>query len=134
MSKYKIGDKIVLTVSDVNERGYCPYYRFNNNHLTLWKAETDEYTEPLSTYTEPLEAKIENLKKKLKRWVEKCTNQRAEITRLLAENKELKEESGDSLRNIEQIRADGQMLKRGSHSPNHTRRVRKNDSGNRQEL
>lgn len=71
MSKYKVGDKVVLTVSDVNERGYCPYYRFNNNHLTLWKTETDEYTEPLSTYTEPLEA---------------------EITRLLAENERLKDE------------------------------------------
>lgn len=71
MSKYKAGDKVVLTVSDVNERGYCPYYRFNNNHLTLWKTETDEYTEPLSTYTEPLEA---------------------EITRLLAENERLKDE------------------------------------------
>lgn len=71
MSKYKVGDKVVLTISDVNERGYCPYYRFNNNHLTFWKTETDEYTEPLSTYTEPLEA---------------------EITRLLAENKRLKDE------------------------------------------
>ena len=38
----------------------------------------------------------------------KIRRQAAEITRLLAENKELKEESGDSLRNIEQIRADGQ--------------------------
>lgn len=79
MSKYKKGDKVVLTVSDVNERGYCPYYRFNNNHLTLWKTETDEYTEPLSTYTEPLEAKIRR--------------QAAEITRLLAENERLKDEN-----------------------------------------
>ena len=76
MSKYKIGDKVILTISDVNERGYCPYYRFNNNHLTFWKAETDEYTEPLSTYTLPLEDKIRR--------------QAEEITRLLAENKELK--------------------------------------------
>ncbi len=71
MSKYKVGDKVILTVSDVNEKGYCPYYRFNNNHLTLWKTETDEYTEPLSIYTESLEA---------------------EITRLLAENERLKDE------------------------------------------
>lgn len=87
MNKYKVGDKIVLTVSDVNERGYCPYYRFNNNHLTLWKTETDEYTEPLSTYTELLEAKIRR--------------QAAEITRLLAENERLKP-------NYENIRAKGQ--------------------------
>lgn len=95
MSKYKVGDKIILTVSDVNERGYCPYYRFNNNHLTLWKAETDEYTEPLSTYTEPLEAKIRR--------------QAAEITRLLAENKELKENFEKSKRvNLNMGRVTGQ--------------------------
>lgn len=88
MNKYKVGDKIVLTVSDVNERGYCPYYRFNNNHLTLWKTETDEYTEPLSAYTEPLEAKIRR--------------QAVEITRLLAENKRLKAENGNVIWEIEQ--------------------------------
>ena len=77
MNKYKVGDKIVLTVSDVNEKAYYSYYVFNNNDLILWEPSTDKYAEPLSTYTEPLEA---------------------EITRLLAENKELKEDFEKSKR------------------------------------
>lgn len=76
MNKYKVGDKIVLTVSDVNEKAYYSYYVFNNNDLILWEPSTDNYAEPLSTYTEPLEAKIRR--------------QAAEITRLLRENRELK--------------------------------------------
>ena len=79
MNKYKVGDKIVLTVSDVNEKAYYSYYVFNNNDLILWEPSTDKYAEPLSTYTEPLEAKIRR--------------QAAEITRLLAENKRLKKEN-----------------------------------------
>ena len=58
MNKYKVGDKIVLTVSDVNEKAYYSYYVFNNNDLILWEPSTDKYAEPLSAYTEPLEAKI----------------------------------------------------------------------------
>ena len=102
MNKYKVGDKIVLTVSDVNEKAYYSYYVFNNNDLILWEPSTDKYAEPLSTYTKPLETKIENLKKKLKRWVEKCTNQSTEITRLLAENEKLKAENGNVIWEIEQ--------------------------------
>ena len=102
MNKYKVGDKIVLTVSDVNEKAYYSYYEFNNNDLILWEPSTDKYAEPLSTYTEPLETKIENLKKKLKRWVEKCANQSTEITRLLEENKRLKAENGNVIWEIEQ--------------------------------
>ena len=79
MNKYKVGDKVVLTVSDVNEKAYYSYYVFNNNDLILWEPSTDKYAEPLSTYTEPLEAKIRR--------------QAAEITRLLAENKRLKAEN-----------------------------------------
>ena len=79
MNKYKVGDKIVLTVSDVNEKAYYSYYVFNNNDLILWEPSTDKYAEPLSTYTEPLESKIRR--------------QAAEITRLLKKNKKLKEES-----------------------------------------
>ena len=78
MNKYKVGDKIVLTVSDVNEKAYYSYYVFNNNDLILWEPSTDKYAEPLTTYTEPLEAKIKR--------------QAAEITRLLEENKKLKED------------------------------------------
>lgn len=84
MSKYKVGDKVILTVSDVNEKAYYPYYMFNNNNSNLWISSTDKYSEPLTAYTEPLEAKIRR--------------QAAEITRLLAENKELKEDFEKSKR------------------------------------
>ena len=56
MNKYKVGDKIVLTVSDVNEKAYYSYYVFNNNDLILWEPSTDNYAEPLSTYTEQARA------------------------------------------------------------------------------
>ena len=86
MSKYKLGDKVVLTVSDMKEKRYYPYYEFNNN-FNLWEQSVDDYAEPLTTYTEPLEDKIRR--------------QAAEITRLLEENKRLKP-------NYENIRAKGQ--------------------------
>ena len=89
MNKYKVGDKIVLTVSDVNEKAYYSYYVFNNNDLILWEPSTDKYAEPLSTYTEPLEAKIHR--------------QAAEITRLLAENKELKNKEQELTRERNQL-------------------------------
>ena len=88
MNKYKVGDKIVLTVSDVNEKAYYSYYVFNNNDLILWEPSTDKYAEPLTAYTEPLEAKIRR--------------QAAEITRLLAENEKLKAENGNVIWEIEQ--------------------------------
>ena len=89
MNKYKVGDKIVLTVSDVNEKAYYSYYVFNNNDLILWEPSTDKYAEPLTTYTEPLEAKIRR--------------QAAEITRLLRENKELKNEKQELTRERNQL-------------------------------
>ena len=92
MNKYKVGDKIVLTVTSTNEMGCLPCYVLNDD-LILSKQEIDKYAEPLSNYTEPLEAKIRR--------------QAAEITRLLAENKRLKAENGNSLWNIEQARAEG---------------------------
>ena len=87
MNKYKVGDKIVLTVSDVNEKAYYSYYMFNNNNLILWEPSTDKYAEPLTTYTEPLEDKIKR--------------QAAEITRLLAEIEKLKAENGNVIWEIE---------------------------------
>ena len=87
MSRYKVGDKVVLTVSDVNEKVYYPHYEFNNN-FNLWEESIDKLVEPLSTYTKPLEAKI--------------SRQAAEITRLLAENKRLKAENGNVIWEIEQ--------------------------------
>lgn len=93
MNKYKLGDKVVLTVTGTAETGYFPRYVLNDN-FNLWKQSIDELVEPLTTYTEPLEAKIRR--------------QAAEITRLLAENKELKEESKRNYTiNIEMARAEG---------------------------
>ena len=83
MSKYKVGDKIILTVTNMTEMGGYPRYVLNTN-FNLWKQSIDDYAEPLSTYTEPLEAKIKR--------------QAEEITRLLAENKELKEDFEKSKR------------------------------------
>ena len=60
MSKYKVGDKVVLTVTSTNEMGCLPCYVLNDD-LILSKQEIDKYTEPLSTYTEPLEDKIKKL-------------------------------------------------------------------------
>lgn len=108
MNKYKVGDKIVLTVSDVNEKAYYSYYVFNNNDLILWEPSTDNYAEPLSAYTEPLERKNENKQKQIEKLVDKLHRQAAEITRLLAENKELKEESKRNyIINNEMARAEG---------------------------
>ena len=88
MSKYKVGDKVVLTVTAMTERGGYQYYELNDN-FNLWEPSTDKYAEPLSTYTEPLEAKIRR--------------QAAEITRLLAENKELKNEKQKLTRERNQL-------------------------------
>lgn len=110
MSKYEVGGKIVLTINDVNEKGYYPYYVFNNDNLTLWKQSIDKYAEPLSTYTLPLEAKIRRQAEEITRLLAeivklkedfkdiepleaKIKRQAKEITRLLIENKELKEEN-----------------------------------------
>ena len=72
MSKYKVGDKVVVEVYDAG------------NGYTLFDYCT---AEPLSAYTEPLEAKIRR--------------QAAEITRLLAENKKLKAENEKMLVKID---------------------------------
>ena len=67
MSKYKVGDKVILTVTGMTEMGNYPHYALNDNFYVS-KQSIDEYAEPLHTYTEPLEAKIRR--------------QAAEITRL----------------------------------------------------
>lgn len=92
--KYKVGDKVILTVTGMTERGGYQYYELNDN-FNLWEQSTDKYSEPLSNYTEPLEAKIRR--------------QAAEITRLLEENKELKENFEKSKRvNLNMGRVAGQ--------------------------
>lgn len=98
MSKYKVGDKIVFTVTGTTEMKDYKFYVLNDNSA-LWESSTDKYTEPLSTYTEPMEAKIRR--------------QAAEITRLLAENKELKKDleyyhTGTDICDMESVRITGQ--------------------------
>ena len=98
MSKYKVGDKIVFTVTGTTEMKDYKFYVLNDNSA-LWESSTDKYAEPLSAYTEPLEAKIRR--------------QAAEITRLLAENAELKKDleyyhTGTDICDIESARITGQ--------------------------
>ena len=76
MSKYKVGDKVILTVTGMTEMGTGYSFYMLNDNFNLWEQSIDNHAEPLSNYTEPLEDKIRR--------------QAAEITRLLAENKELK--------------------------------------------
>ena len=89
MSKYKIGDKVVLTISDVNEKGYYPYYVFNNDNLTLWKSHTDKSTEPLSTYTKSLEDTIQKYTVKIARLIMEKEELKDENERLKAENEKM---------------------------------------------
>lgn len=93
MSKYKVGDKVVMEITDrfKNAYGHEYYSLLNSIYSTDF---IEEKTEPLTFYIEPLKAKI-------------C-RQAAEITRLLADNKRLKAENGNGLWNIEQARAEGQ--------------------------
>ena len=88
MSKYKVGDKIVFTVTGTTEMKDYKFYVLNDNSA-LWESRTDKYTEPLSAYTAPLAAKIRR--------------QAAEITRLLRENKELKNEKQELTRERNQL-------------------------------
>ena len=87
MSKYKAGDKIILTVTGMTEMGGYPFYVLNDN-FNLWEQSIDNHAEPPTAYTEPLEAKIKR--------------QAAEITRLLVENEKLKAENGNVIWEIEQ--------------------------------
>ena len=82
MSKYKVGDKVVMKIISADQdeiKTYSVSGVGNNWRWSLPQNLLERYTEPLSTYTEPIEAKIRR--------------QAAEITRLLAENKRLKKEN-----------------------------------------
>lgn len=83
MKKYKAGDKVVLEITGINELGA---YKFGNTIYSWLIAENfvDEYAKPLSEYTEKLKKKNEKMQERLDRQVD-------EITRLLAENAEMKE-------------------------------------------
>ena len=77
MSKYKVGDKVVMEIMRVDDGVDLMNVGSCGCSWCIPASQIDRMSKPLSTYTEPLEAKIRR--------------QAAEITRLLAENKELKE-------------------------------------------
>ena len=94
MSKYKVGDKVVMEITDKISVMGEPWYVLSEA-TSMFETYLDKAAEPLGTYTEPLEAKIRR--------------QAAEITRLLAENKELKEDFEKSKRvNLNMGRRAGQ--------------------------
>ena len=86
MSKYKVGDKVVMEITDKISVMGEPWYVLSEA-TSISETYLDKAAEPLRTYTEPLEAKIRR--------------QAEEITRLLAENERLKP-------NYENFRAKGQ--------------------------
>ena len=101
MSKYKVGDKVVMEITDKfkNAYGHEYYSILDSIYSTDF---IDEKSEPLGNYTEPLERKNENKQKRIEKLVDRLHKQAAEITRLLAENKQLKAENGNVIWEIEQ--------------------------------
>ena len=98
MSKYKAGDKVVLEILSIDGDGY---YIVGSENYSWWASPKtlDEVVEPLSTYTDQLNDKIKR--------------QEAEITRLLAENAELKKDleyyhTGTDTCDMESARAEEQ--------------------------
>ena len=98
MSKYKVGDKVVMKIISADQDEIKTYSVSGVNNNWRWclpQNLLEKDTEPPETYTEPLEAKIRR--------------QAAEITRLLAENKKLKEDFEKSKRvNLNMGRVVGQ--------------------------
>ena len=100
MNKYKVGDKVVMEITDKISVMGEPWYVLSEA-TSIFETNLDKAAEPLGTYTEPLEAKIRR--------------QAAEITRLLAENKELKDKLDNRCdmcierheKEVEQARAEG---------------------------
>ena len=88
MSKYKVGDKVILTVTGLNDKVYYPYYEFNNN-FNLWEESIDDYAEPLTAYTEPLEDTIQKYTVKIARLVMEKEELKDENERLKAENEKM---------------------------------------------
>lgn len=107
MSKYKVGDKVVMEITDKISVMGEPNYILSDAAVVN-QGYIDKAAEQLSKCTEPLEKAIKNLNIDNIKISEKNKNKTAEITRLLAENKRLKAENGNSLWNIEQAKAEGQ--------------------------
>ena len=88
MSKYKVGDKVVLTVTGTGESEYYSYYVLNDN-FNLWEPSTDNHAEPLTAYTEPLEDIIQKYTVKIARLVMEKEELKDENERLKAENEKM---------------------------------------------
>ena len=88
MSKYKVGDKVVLTVTGTGESEYYSYYVLNDN-FNLWEPSTDNHAEPLTAYTKPLEDTIQKHTVKIARLIMEKEGLKDENERLKAENKKI---------------------------------------------
>lgn len=110
MSKYKVGDKIVMEITKIFSDNFGTKDYIVKGFTRCGENCLSEHSEPLSTYTLPLEAKIRRQAEEITRLLAeivklkkdfkdiepleaKIKRQAKEITRLLAENKELKEEN-----------------------------------------
>ena len=80
MSKYEVGDKATIEILGKSMTEYI-VEDYTRKRIYFDTKSLDGISEPITTYTEPLEAKIRR--------------QAAEITRLLAKNKMLKDEMED---------------------------------------
>ena len=88
MSKYKVGDKVVLTVTSKVEDPSYSYYILSDDAVLL-ETTMNEDAEPLSTYTEPLEDTIQKYTVKIARLVMEKEGLKDENERLKAENEKM---------------------------------------------
>ena len=88
MSKYKVGDKVVLTVTSKVEDPNYSYYILSDDAVLL-ETTMNEDVEPLSTYTEPLEDTIQKYTVKIARLVMEKEELKDENERLKAENEKM---------------------------------------------
>lgn len=88
MSEYKVGDKVVLTVTSKVEDPSYSYYILSDDAVLL-ETTMNEDAEPLSTYTEPLEDTIQKYTVKIARLVMEKEKLKDENERLKAENEKM---------------------------------------------
>ena len=88
MSEYKVGDKVVLTVTSKVEDPSYSYYILSDDAVLL-ETTMNEDAEPLSTYTEPLEDTIQKYTVKIARLVMEKEGLKEENERLKAENEKM---------------------------------------------
>ena len=88
MSNYKVGDKVVLTVTSKVEDPSYSYYILSDDAVLL-ETTMNEDAEPLSIYTEPLEDTIQKYTVKIARLVMEKEELKDENERLKAENEKM---------------------------------------------